>query len=181
MALAWVGEASSKSTQQLLELVSDPIFSKPKAVEAARSELEKRGVAIPSLRVGGWLLWFCIITTFGPLKNLLIHNQHLTNLPGSLALQDQPVSALQLGVYILQILVGIYVWTKGRFSIPLLRVFLAIWLLWAVFGAIHLAVRLGYEGQGLLLLVASGVIMPVIWWLYFRTSSRVRWTFGRNI
>lgn len=181
MALVWVGEASSKSTEQLLELVADPIFSKPKIVDAARSELRKRGVALPSLRVRGWLLWFCIAASFGPLKSLLFKIRHLTIGPGSVVLQDQPFSALQIGFYILQTLVGIYVWTKGRYSIPVLRSFFAIWLLWAVFGAIHLTVLLGYEGQGLLLLVVLGVAAPIIWWLYFRSSNRVRWTLGRNV
>ena len=53
MSLVWIGEASSKSTEQLLEFVSDPPFSRIKALEAARSELKKRGVELPSLRIGG--------------------------------------------------------------------------------------------------------------------------------
>jgi hypothetical protein len=161
-----------KSTQELLKFVADPPFSERVLIEAARSELGKRSVAIPGLRVGGWLLWFCLSSVLvGPLD--LIRNRLMTNLHETAVLQDRPYFELWDGFTIIVILVGIYVWMKGRYSIWALRVRFAIALLLAASGAIS---KIAPPGWALL-----SVTMVLIWWLYFRRSRRVLWTLGRNI
>ena len=138
----------------------------------------------PVFELGGWLLLFCFtasVAWVSPLMRLAFQSQYLTYVHGNAAIQDHLLSELQIGFDIFQTVVGIYVWTKGKYSISAVRVFLTICLLWAVFSAIHITAQPGYQGPGVLLLVVLFIIMPVVWWLYFRTSLRVRWTFGRNI
>ena len=121
--------------------------------------------------VFGWLRFFCfLITVVAPLSLFL---------PGRYPLAIEAIGGV---VTIFGILVGANLWSVGRNALEMLKIyFFARFLLQAVL-LFHRFFSIGRaESPGTALASFIGLTITVIWYLYFRTSERVKATYGKNI
>jgi hypothetical protein len=125
--------------------------------------------------VGGWLLWFCIITTIiAPLINI-----------GSTLSSPSAFSVIDLGLAAFMLITGVNLWRITPRALRLTKILLAIqfWLGVVLFIA-QIAGSATESSAGdsrsdtgaFRMLVGS-----TIWWFYFKKSKRVKATFGRTI
>lgn len=122
--------------------------------------------------VFGWLRFFCfLITVVAPLSLFL---------PG--ARSSLAIDIIGDVIIIFGILVGANLWSVGRNALEMLKLYLfARFLLQSVllFHGLFLIRSAGSPGAALG--TSVGLIITVTWFLYFRTSERVRATYGTNI
>jgi hypothetical protein len=128
--------------------------------------------------VGGWLLYFCIAFT------ILAPFSLANNLQKS---SDASMIAVYITLAITSFIAGLATWSRAQAAFPLIRLHLAVRLLYG-FLQIYIAFRL-IQNPGSTpstaeqesLAAAFNIMVPVALFLYFRISSRVHETFGRNI
>jgi hypothetical protein len=145
--------------------------SQPRHQEAERIRLENPEL----IGVGGWLLWFCIITTIvAPLINI-----------GSSFSNPSVTSAIDLGLATFMVITGVNLWRIKPRGLRLTKVLLAIqfWL-----GGVLFIAQIGTAATGSSVEDTHSdagafrmIVGSTIWWFYFKKSKRVRATFGRTI
>ena len=132
----------------------------------------------PRPAVGGWLLYFCIVLTFfGPIKMVqLLHSsevQYMTMIYATLALTS--------------LVAGVLIWSRSNAAFLWLRIHLLARLF---YGFLQGYFTLQYSqhpnlGQSIALQEGTYAALNILWavviFFYFRVSSRVNETFGRNI
>jgi zinc-ribbon domain len=128
---------------------------------------------LPELEgVFGWLRFFCFLITVVAPVGLFIPNRRL----------PLAITAIHGVLIIFGILVGANLWSVGRNALEMLKVyFFARFLFDAVLVfqrtfSITDARSLGTAMGGFI-----GLMITVVWFLYFRNSLRVKATYGRNI
>jgi|SRR5450432_2488927 hypothetical protein len=122
--------------------------------------------------VFGWLRFFCFLITVVAPVGLFIPDRRL----------PLAIAAIHGVLIIFGILVGANLWSVGRNALEMLKVyFFARFLFDAVLVfqrtfSITDARSLGTAVGGFI-----GLMITVVWFLYFRNSLRVKATYGRNI
>ena len=125
--------------------------------------------------VGGWLLWFCIMTTIvTPMIDI-----------GSTLSNPSAISVMGLGLTAFVVSTGVNLWKMRPRALRLTKILLAIqfWLGLLLFIA-EIAATANESSAGdsrpdsgpFRMLVSS-----IIWWFYFKKSKRIKATFGRNM
>lgn len=125
--------------------------------------------------VGGWLLFFCIITTIiTPLGNL-------PNL-ARLAAIHNPWAFYYLAIVIFSVVVGVSVWRVSQDAIPLLRAYFASFVIWEALRISTVVIVMHNSSFDLSMMYRiRTLIWAIVWGAYFHRSQRVRATFGRNL
>jgi hypothetical protein len=194
-------EYSQMSDEELRRVAADGANLVPDAIDALRAELAQRPelAQIESIRqvppkprhplcgVGGWLLLYCIGCFVGFFASPF---------PASAGIRtSDPASAFILlasvVLRLLNLVAGICIVAKAKSTLRVVAAQLivrAAGLIFIFFGAIGLLVRspslpndaLNAAAQmfGVSIALAAWV---VAWFRYFKTSERVRITFGRNL
>ena len=123
--------------------------------------------------VGGWLLFFCIsLVLLGPLAILAETTSSSIDTAGIVL----DIARASFGV-----VVAIFIWRVRPLVFPLLWIYFGIVALIAVLGIIGFALTVDQSEPRDLVVPVRSLIYVVIWVLYFRSSQRVRATFGRNL
>jgi len=136
------------------------------------SEVERIRNEHPELiGIGGWLLWFCIVTTIiAPVVNVV-----------SIMSKPSGYSIIDLALAVYMVITGVNLWRISTRALRLTKVLLAIqfWIGTFLF-VIQIAASASgdttssSDAGGFRMLVGS-----IIWWFYFKKSKRVKATFGR--
>jgi hypothetical protein len=124
--------------------------------------------------VGGWLLLFCIgLVVLNPLLILVrVINAANTDVRGMV---------LEFSLAAFGIVVGIFLWNARLVAFTLLWIYFGVVAAFALLGIIAFAVSPApVESQNLVFSIRP-LIYVFMWFLYFRTSERVRAIFGRNL
>jgi hypothetical protein len=132
----------------------------------------------PSRRVGGFLLFFCVITTvFYPLGYAaeILQNPH-----------DTFVVGFDLGLVAFSIYTGVTTWRARPNALKLIKVYFIVTLVVAGLMILRLSTTIKeiVQQSPSENPVATGLrtLMAVaIWWEYFAQSKRVKATFGSNL
>jgi hypothetical protein len=131
---------------------------------------------IPGLKgVGGWLLFFCIITTI---------LTPLMNLPGFARLAEirSPWAFYDLAVIVFSMIVGVSVWRVSPDAIPLLRAYFVTFVIWEALRISTVVIVMHNSTFDLPMMYRiRTLIWCLVWGAYFHRSQRVRATFGRNL
>lgn len=131
---------------------------------------------IPGLKgVGGWLLFFCIITTIiTPLGNLLGLAR--------LAAIHNPWAFYYLAIVVFSMVVGVSVWRVSHDAIPLLRAYFATFVIWEALRISTVVIVMHNSSFDMPMTYRiRTLIWAIVWAAYFHRSQRVRATFGRNL
>jgi hypothetical protein len=125
--------------------------------------------------LGGWLLFFwIIITVVGPLAVARVAARSSDPLNWVLL-----VGTAGIGIY-----AGILIYKEDHKALDVLRILFVVQLLGAAAMLLRTPDnRVGWQSVNAAIYVRAAVkvVWVGIWWLYFRTSDRVRNTFSRNI
>jgi low temperature requirement protein LtrA len=151
-------------------------FAPVAPVPTTASEVERIRTEHPELiGVGGWLLWFCIVTTvIAPIINVV-----------TLLSDSSAYSVIDLALVAYMIITGVNLWRLTGRALRLTKVLLAIqfWL-GIVLIIIQIASSNTESTSGTSSSDTAGFRMLVtstIWWFYFKRSKRVKATFGKTI
>jgi len=129
--------------------------------------------------VGGWLLLFWIGTTIlTPIMLLMEASRNLDNMI---------VVGMDIGLTALAVTTGIFLWTRNRNALAMVRAYFITQLVIAGLSIVG-GVMTDRAAQGSAQIGSSGIfqgirtlIMVAIWWTYFKQSERVELTYGRNL
>jgi hypothetical protein len=142
--------------------------------------LDHTSSAFPLIRrdlqgVGGWLLFFCVITTIlTPLGNL-----------SSLIRLAEAESLWALYYCILvgfSFLVGMSVWRVSPFAMALVKVYFITLAVWELLRIPYVFVTSADPSLDLQMTMRiRTLVWVIVWAAYFHKSQRVRATFGRNL
>lgn len=141
------------------------------AIEVERIRMEHPGL----IGVGGWLLWFCIVTTvIAPIINV-----------ASILSDPTVYSVIDLALVAYMIITGVNLWRLTGRALRLTKVLLAIqfWLGIVLF-IIQIASSNTESTSGTSSSDTAGfrmLVTSIIWWFYFKKSKRVKATFGKTI
>ena len=133
----------------------------------------------PPSGIRGWLLLFCFIVLLLAPFRLLVEASEA----GWLA------AAFDVALALFSVYVGICLVRQSRRALPLLKAYFIVLLglaLLVVAAGVAVALFVLRPATAILQLelAYSGVQTAVfvgIWWMYFRRSRRVRYTYGRNL
>jgi hypothetical protein len=125
--------------------------------------------------VGGWILFFCAVhVVIGPIRLWSHHSATPT-----------ATDWLYRALVVFGVVAGVLLVTRAAYALDVLKIyFLAAFLLNAI---VLLQVMRGVTGafdDGSMTIGGrplGGVVSTTIWFLYFRTSQRVKATYGRNL
>ena len=119
-----------------------------------------------------WLRFFCfLITVVAPFGLFIPGGGH------PLAIQ-----AIQGILIIFGILVGANLWSVGRNALEMLKIYFFAKFLFQAVLLLHRLFSIGTAGSpGTALVSFIGLMITVVWYLYFRNSERVKATYGKNI
>ena len=129
----------------------------------------------PLRGVGGWLLFFCIVTT------IIIPLATMAEAANS---NDPVVILTDVALAILAFCTGLSLWRVRTHALRWVRVYLVIGsCLMMIAGLERQATYITHEPTSSIYMnpVAGAVVYAVTWWQYFRKSKRVKATFGRNL
>ena len=132
------------------------------------------GARTGRLRVGGWLLFFCISTAIlTPLANLvtLVRTAEV----------GSPWALYYFGLMALSLVVGIAVWQVSPSAIQLVRAYLIALAMWELLRISYVVITAGSSMDLQMVLRIRTLVLVVLWAAYFQKSQRVRATFGRNL
>jgi hypothetical protein len=147
------------------------------AFEQAQSPLPISSRDRNAQKVGGWLLFFCIVVIIvGPLSALVEVMSFSGNIDADISL----AVALDLVRAVLGLVTGIFLWNVRPVAFTLLWIYFGLVALLAVLGIIGFALAELQRPNDLTMPVRS-LIYVAIWASYFHTSKRVKATFGRNL
>jgi hypothetical protein len=123
-------------------------------------------------RIGGWLLFFCImLTVLAPITVLI---QAWTGDIGAEGLFEVAWAAFGA-------LVGVMTWNVNPRAFLLLWIYFGITLGFLVLGFVGMALSDDSASFNQIMLTFRTLIYTVAWFIYFKRSDRVRATFGRNL
>lgn len=127
----------------------------------------------PLRGVGGWLLFFCVVTTIiTPLVSMV----------EAVNSNDPIVILTEVAFTILALCTGLSLWRVRPHALRWVRAYLIAGpclSMIAVYALQGQATYTTYEPTSNP--VVAAVIFVVTWWQYFRKSKRVKATFGRNL
>jgi len=129
----------------------------------------------PLRGVGGWLLFFCIMTT------IIIPLVTIAEAANS---NDPVVILTDVALAILAFCTGLSLWRVRPHALRWVRVYLVVGsCLMMIAGLQRQATYITHEPTSSIYTnpVAGAVVYAVTWWQYFRKSKRVKATFGRNL
>ncbi len=129
-------------------------------------------------RVGGWMLFYCLITVFGVLKSFQ-----------TIAATKAPLFlALYITLSLLSMLACIAVWMRAASALTWVSFSLCARFMYGLFQVL-LGARMSNQAtntpmspsQTEFSLAVANLLGAVVWFLYFHLSVRVRETLGRNL
>jgi hypothetical protein len=132
--------------------------------------------------VWGWLLFFCVILTV--IRPLLLAIDGFGG-PWYLILLEW------LGA-VFGVVVGISLWSRAEYALKLLRFYFGVAFAFGLLGLIASAIAFVIQGlktetsgfvgsMGGFLLALARLTILALWFIYFRTSQRVKSTYGANL
>jgi len=149
--------------------------------ETAAEALPVAQQATPELRgVGGWLLFFCIGLIFvAPLADVA----DIVKQPSNMF-----VVVFDLGLAAFAIYTGVAVWQVQGRALRAVKIYFVVVIILAVV-TILLSIFVDTKGVGAnspslsedIIAAGRSLAYVTIWWSYFRSSERVRATFGSNL
>ncbi len=135
------------------------------------------GISVSKPAVGGWLRYICyFLMVLSPLKSAQLIWKTSDGFP----------TVIYSAIIITSVIAGGLTWSISRSAFLWLRIHLAARLLYG-FWQVHLGFKLSEDladhaaAQQAFLSAAANILLVLLLFLYFRISSRVNETFGRNI
>jgi hypothetical protein len=155
---------------------ASPTSSPVAPIQSTASEVERIRTEHPELiGVGGWLLWFCIVSTvIAPLINVV-----------STLSDPSAYSVIDLALVAYMIITGVNLWRQTGRALRFTKILLAIqfWL-----GLVLFVLQIASSNTESTPRTSSSdaagfrmLITSIIWWFYFKKSKRVKATFGKTI
>lgn len=155
---------------------TSPTPSPVATIQSTACEVERIRTEHPELiGVGGWLLWFCIVTTvIAPVINV-----------ASILSDPSVYSVIDMALVAYMIITGVNLWRLTGRALRLTKVLLAIQF-W--FGIVLFIIQIASSNTESTSGTSSSdtagfrmLITSIIWWFYFKKSKRVKATFGKTI
>jgi len=168
--------AMSASVAAPVIVQTSPTPSPVATIQSTACEVERIRTEHPELiGVGGWLLWFCIVTTvIAPVINV-----------ASILSDPSVYSVIDMALVAYMIITGVNLWRLTGRALRLTKVLLAIQF-W--FGIVLFIIQIASSNTESTSGTSSSdtagfrmLITSIIWWFYFKKSKRVKATFGKTI